>query len=107
MIRPTLILSAIAATVLLVAGVAVATPKDDWPKLDGELYINTHDEDRVHTGTDKNDELLGGHGDDTLYGGKGHDVILADHMASGNATEQRDVVHAGSGNDWVYASHGR
>ena len=107
MMRRIVILSAIVAGALLVAGVALATPKDDWPKLDGELYINTHDKDRVHTGTPKNDELLGGHGDDTLYGGKGHDVIWADHKASGNTTDQRDVVHAGAGNDWVYASHGR
>ena len=107
MLRPTLILSAIVAALLVVAGVALATPKDDWPKRDGELYINTHDKDRVHTGTGKNDELLGGHGDDVIYGGEGHDVIWTDHKATGNTKRQKDKVYAGPGNDWVYASHGR
>jgi hypothetical protein len=107
MFRPTLILSTVIAAGLVVAGVALATPKEDWPEIDGELYINTHDKDRAHTGTPKNDELLGGHGDDTLYGGRGHDVIWTDHKNTGNKTHQHDVVHAGAGNDWIYASHGR
>jgi Ca2+-binding RTX toxin-like protein len=104
MLRRTLIL----VTILTIAftGVALATPKDDWPRIDGELWINTHDKDASHTGTARNDELLGGHGDDRLYGGPGHDVIWTDHNASGNTTRQRDAVYAGAGHDWVYASHG-
>jgi Ca2+-binding RTX toxin-like protein len=106
MFRPTLILVAILAITALGAAVALATPKDDWPKINGELYINTHDRDQAHGGGVKNDELLGGHGDDRLYGGEGHDVIWTDHKASGNTTHQNDTVYAGPGNDWVYASHG-
>ena len=91
----------------ITAAVALATPKDDWPKINGELWLNTHDRDETHTGTAKNDELLGGHGDDVLIGGEGHDVIWTDHKASGNTKRQKDRVEAGPGNDWVYASHGR
>ena len=84
MIRPTLILVSIVTFAAVGAGVALATPKDDWPKINGELWINTNDHDTTHTGTVENDELLGGHGDDVLYGGEGHDVIWTDHKAPGN-----------------------
>jgi Ca2+-binding RTX toxin-like protein len=106
MIRPALILVAIITTVALSTAVALATPKDDWPPINGVFYINTHDRDQAAGGGVKNDELLGGHGDDRLYGGEGHDVIWGDHKASGNTTHQNDTVYAGPGNDWVYASHG-
>jgi len=106
MLRPTLILVAIVASLALGTAVALATPKDDWPNRNGELYINGHDKDATHRTGDKNDELLGGHGDDRLYGGAGHDVIWTDHKASGNTTHQNDTAYAGPGNDWVYASHG-
>src|SRR3954452_23746486 len=99
MVRRILILVPIVT--ILVTGVALATPKDDWPKRTGELWLNTHDRDKSHTGTQKNDELLGGHGDDNLAGSEGHDVIWTDHKASGNTRRQKDTVDAGSGNDWV------
>jgi hypothetical protein len=104
MVRRTLILVSI-FTISLVAG-AVATPKDDWPNINGELWINGDDLDTSHTGTVKNDELLGGHGDDRIKGGPGHDVIWGDHKARGNTAAQKDTIHGGRGHDWVYASHG-
>ncbi len=107
MLRRTLILGSILAAGLLVAGVALATPKDDWPPRNGELWLNTHDRDTSKTGTAKNDELLGGHGDDVIYGAEGHDVIWLDHKNTGNTGAQKDKVYAGAGNDWIYASHGR
>jgi Ca2+-binding RTX toxin-like protein len=106
MLRPTLILVSIITSALALAGVALATPKDDWPSRNGELWLNTSDKDIRHTGTARNDELLGGHGDDVIYGAAGHDVIWTDHKNTGNTTHQRDTVYAGAGNDWVYASHG-
>jgi Ca2+-binding RTX toxin-like protein len=107
MIRRTLMVVAIVTSTTLVTGVAEAgAPKDDWPKITGELWINGQDLDTSHTGTRKNDELLGGHGDDVIYGGRGADVIWGDHKASGNTEQQRDRVRAGAGADWVYASHG-
>jgi Ca2+-binding RTX toxin-like protein len=107
MFRPILFLVSLLAVSLAAAAVAFATPKDDWPRINGELWINTHDHDTTHAGTLKNDELLGGHGDDVIYGGDGHDVIWSDHKATGNTVRQHDRVVAGAGNDWVYASHGR
>jgi Ca2+-binding RTX toxin-like protein len=107
MIRQIGILVTIVTSATLVAGVAQAgAPKDDWPRINGELWINTFDVDMSHRGTRQNDELLGGHGDDTIYGGRGADVIWGDHKATGNTEDQRDYVRAGAGADWVYASHG-
>lgn len=104
MVRRTLILVSILT--IAVAGVAYATPKDDWPKINGELWINTDDLDTSHAGTAKNDKLLGGHGDDRIQGRRGHDVIWGDHKATGNTVAQKDTIHGGRGHDWVYASHG-
>jgi Ca2+-binding RTX toxin-like protein len=104
--RISLFVSILTIPALAAAG-ANATPKDDWPTINGQLWLNTYDFNTAHNGTPWNDELLGGHGDDDIYGGAGHDVIWGDHKASGNTEAQRDRVHAGPGNDWVYASHGR
>ena len=107
MIRRIGILVTIVTSATLVAGVAQAgAPKDDWPKINGELWINTHDRDTTHHGGERNDELLGGHGDDTIFGNGGHDVIWGDHKARDNTRRQRDRIDAGAGADWVYASHG-
>lgn len=51
-------------------------------------------------------ELLGGHGDDTLQAGAYGDVLWADYKPSGQPTSQRDEVNGGDGNDFIYASHG-
>ena len=99
---------AIITSASLAAGVAEAgAPKDDWPRINGELWINSADLDTSHAGARKNDELLGGHGDDVLHGRRGHDVIWGDHKATGNTEYQRDRLRGGSGKDWIYASHGR
>jgi Ca2+-binding RTX toxin-like protein len=81
-------------------------PKDDWPRINGELWINSDDHDTSHSGTRKNDELLGGHGNDRLQGRRGHDVLWGDHKATGNTAAQEDTMHGGRGHDWIYASHG-
>ena len=91
----------------LPVAVALATPKDDWPHRNGELWLNTHDRDEAHTGTRRNDELLGGHGDDTVKGGWGHDVIWGDHKASGNTEHQLDRIYGGPGQDTIRVWFGR
>jgi Ca2+-binding RTX toxin-like protein len=107
MVRRIGLLVTILTSATLFVGVARAgAPKDDWPRINGELWINSDDLDISHTGTRKNDELLGGHGADRIHGGRGKDVIWGDHKATGNTTRQRDFVRAGAGDDWVYASHG-
>ena len=108
MVRRILILVSIVTIFSLGPGVAQAgAPKDDWPKINGELWINSDDTDETHEGTDKNDELLGGHGDDVIWGHRRHDVIWGDHKASGNTKRQVDTMYGGPGKDWIYASHGR
>lgn len=51
-------------------------------------------------------ELLGGDGDDTIWAGNEGDVIWGDSHAGDQPTSQRDSLHGGAGEDWLYASHG-
>ncbi len=51
-------------------------------------------------------ELLGGHGDDTIHAGPAGDVIWGDYKPSGQPTTQVDHLYGGAGNDFIYASHG-
>jgi Ca2+-binding RTX toxin-like protein len=57
-------------------------------------------------GTDRSDELLGGHGHDTIRGRGSADVIWGDYKPCCQPARQRDVLDGGSGNDHIYASHG-
>ncbi|HET6509164.1 MAG TPA: hypothetical protein VFG42_20380 [Baekduia sp.] len=51
-------------------------------------------------------ELLGGHGNDTIYAGQQGDVIWADYKPSGQPSTQKDTIFGGAGNDFIYAGHG-
>jgi Ca2+-binding RTX toxin-like protein len=51
-------------------------------------------------------ELLGGHGSDTIHAGPWGDVIWGDYKPSGQPTGQRDRLYGSSGRDFIYASHG-
>jgi Ca2+-binding RTX toxin-like protein len=51
-------------------------------------------------------ELLGGHGDDTIFAGPQGDVLWGDYKPSGQPTSQVDHLTGGLGNDFIYASHG-
>lgn len=51
-------------------------------------------------------ELLGGHGSDTIHAGPAGDVIWGDYKPDGQPTTQVDVLDGGAGNDFIYASHG-
>jgi len=51
-------------------------------------------------------ELLGGHGGDTIHAGPYGDVIWGDYKPSGQPTSQHDRLYGGAGNDFIYASHG-
>lgn len=50
--------------------------------------------------------LLGGYGNDTLYAGERGDVMWGDYHPEGQPEDQRDYIHGGPGNDWIYSSHG-
>jgi Ca2+-binding RTX toxin-like protein len=98
------------AVFAIAAGLAPAaianTSHQGWPKINGQLWINKTDQDTSHTGTAKNDELLGGHGDDVIAGTGGKDVLWGDYKPSGQGTSQHDMLDGGAGNDFIYASHG-
>ncbi len=51
-------------------------------------------------------ELLGGHGNDTIVAGAQGDVIWGDYKPSGQPSSQVDRLTGGAGGDFIYASHG-
>jgi hypothetical protein len=51
-------------------------------------------------------ELLGGHGSDTIHAGPWGDVIWGDYKPSGQPTDQHDHLYGGAGRDFIYAGHG-
>lgn len=89
-------------------GVAVAkTSHAGWPKIDGLLVIHRDDQTTPMHGTkNKHNELLGGHGDDTIFAGAIGDVLWGDYKPSGQPATQTDTIHGGAGKDFIYASHG-
>jgi hypothetical protein len=106
--------AALAIAVAVLAGalgggaVAIAkTSHAGWPKIDGRLIIHKHDESTPMIGTKRrHNELLGGHGDDTIVAGAIGDVLWGDYKPSGQPATQRDVIKGGAGKDFIYASHG-
>ena len=61
---------------------------------------------RVMTSRRVHNELLGGHGNDTIFAGPTGDVIWGDYKPSGQPNSQRDRLNGGAGRDYIYASHG-
>jgi len=51
-------------------------------------------------------ELLGGHGNDTIHAGPQGDVIWGDYKPSGQPSSQVDRIAGGAGRDFIYSSHG-
>src|ERR1700754_1239728 len=60
---------------------------------------------RVMTARHGHNELLGGHGSDTIHAGPWGDVLWGDYKPSGQPTNQNDQLYGGAGNDFIYASH--
>lgn len=98
------------AMVLSLAGAAVVAAKTShkgWPHIDGRTVINASDQSATITGLkDNHNELLGGHGNDTIVGGDAGDVIWGDYKPGNQPPTQVDRIYAGNGNDFIYASHG-
>jgi Ca2+-binding RTX toxin-like protein len=76
-----------------------------WPAIDGVVWKAVSGDHRL-TGGPLSDELLGHHGDDRLIGAGGSDVLWGDWDPEGNTARQRDVLSGGSGDDFLYSSHG-
>jgi Ca2+-binding RTX toxin-like protein len=82
-------------------------PHTGWPAVTGILWKVLDSTGRKKVGGPDNDELLGHHGSDRLAGAAGHDILWGDWNPKNNNGRQRDVLSGGSGNDWIYPSHGR
>jgi hypothetical protein len=103
------LLSVILCVSLYAVPVAAAnTSHAGWPQIDGALIMHKLDQSGpiyapfpwLHN------ELLGGHGNDTIYAGNAGDVLWGDYKPSGQPTTQYDVLQGGAGRDFIYASHG-
>lgn len=60
----------------------------------------------VVAGAPRHNELLGGHGNDTIHAGPWGDVIWGDFKPAGQPTTQVDRLFGGPGRDFIYAGHG-
>ena len=78
-----------------------------WPEISGIFWI-VQDSSGNHrkAGGPDNDELLGHHGSDYLEGEGGRDVLWGDWDPKNNNEHQRDTLLGGTGNDFIYPSHG-
>lgn len=78
-----------------------------WPKID-KLQSNKLDESTPLIGIKNiHNELLGGHGNDTIVAGNIGDVLWGDYKPCCQPTTQIDVIRGGAGKDFIYASHGK
>jgi Ca2+-binding RTX toxin-like protein len=107
--RTAAFLAAAAVGAAGLGGVAAAkTSHAGWPKINGLLKIDHTNAGITFTGLPgKHNELLGGHGSDTLNAGGIGDVLWGDFNPSGQPTTQTDTIKGGAGKDFIYASHGR
>jgi hypothetical protein len=78
-----------------------------WPKITGVFWKVNDSRGHPKTGGPLNDELLGHHGGDRLNGGAGRDVLWGDWDPKNNNGTQHDVLRGGTGNDFIYPSHGK
>jgi hypothetical protein len=62
----------------------------------------------VHVMTHRSghNELLGGHGSDTIFAGPWGDILWGDYKPAGQPATQHDTITGGAGRDHIYASHG-
>jgi Ca2+-binding RTX toxin-like protein len=100
-------LALLATTLIAPGAVALAnTSHAGWPPIQ-HLQINKADANAtLNAVPGVHNELLGGHGDDTINGGNAGDVLWGDYKLNGPTT-QVDRITAGTGKDFIYASHGR
>ncbi|HEV7753429.1 MAG TPA: calcium-binding protein [Baekduia sp.] len=103
---PLTLLLALIGCAVLAGGAIAKTSHAGWPQINGVLKMHKQDQSAHMRGTGRNDELLGGHGSDTIWGRSGHDVIWGDYKPSGQNVFQLDRLNSGTGNDFIYASHG-
>ena len=103
-----LLLATLPAALVPAAWSVAKTSHEGWPKINGDLKVHRNDESGTLRATKlrKHNELLGGHGNDTLIAGRVGDVLWGDYKPGGQPTTQVDRIYGGRGKDFIYASHG-
>src|SRR4051794_41414646 len=89
---------------LVPAAVGVAkTSHEGWPHINGDLKMHSNDQSGTLRATKlrKHNELLGGHGNDTLRGGRVGDVLWGDYKPGTQPTSQVDRIYGGAGEELI------
>jgi hypothetical protein len=81
----------------------------EWPPFNGVLWRVSDLGRGKHyfVAGPHSDKLMGHHSDDTLAGKGGSDVLWGDYDPKNNNSQQRDYLSGGTGDDFLYSSHGR
>src|SRR4051812_11427162 len=107
MTKRLLLLVAVPAALVPAAWSVAKTSHEGWPRINGDLKMHSNDESGTLRATKlrKHNELLGGHGNDTLRAGKIGDVLWGDYKPGGQPTSQTDRIYGGGGKDFIYTHH--
>lgn len=93
--------------VFLMGGLAFAEASHEgWPEVEYHRGHPRNESGVLRGKLDEHNELLGGDGNDAIYAGNEGDVIWGDSHPGDQPTSQRDYLHGGAGEDWLYSSHG-
>lgn len=94
-------------TTLLLAATALGMANHEgWPQTTHHEGHPNNESGTMRGIDGQHNMLLGGNGNDTIWAGDEGDVIWGDSHPSGQPESQRDYLHGGAGEDWLYASHG-
>jgi Ca2+-binding RTX toxin-like protein len=98
---------AVLVLVLTAGGAAFAEASHEgWPPEEHHQGHPNNESGVMHGLKNVHNYLLGGNGNDTIWAGERGDVIWGDSHPGGQPESQRDFLHGGPGDDWLYASHG-
>ncbi len=101
------LLAAIGCALLACAATALAEANHTgWPRQEHHEGHPNNESGVMRGEEGVHNYLLGGGGNDTIYGGNDGDVIWGDSHPGEQPTSQRDFLHGGAGEDWIYASYG-
>lgn len=101
------VIAGLAATLGHIGDCPGCASHENWPHIENLLMDKPATPRPRLVGTSRNDELLGGHGSNTISGRGGDDVLWGDFNPSGQPASQVDRIRGGAGNDFIYGSHGR
>ena len=99
-------LAVCAAALLLAAAAFGMASHEGWPHTTHHEGHPNNESGTMRGLDGRHNMLLGGDGNDTIWAGDEGDVIWGDSHPDGQPESQRDFLHGGAGEDWLYASHG-